>query len=330
MRLESTLAYRGFRSGPIMNFLESHHLPATACFVLRHLSSRPNGIAEYDLPKLLAPRSLEGPAGKEKNEAGGYAVKHTIGALKSICLIEVDKSRLLVAEPWRPALESAVSDRQVLRIVRRAVFASPESSSCWDLGKRGWDTSGANGFIRAACWFLAQDPLGLPFAFDPKGAAPGTERLMGRQFKDGRPRLLNQTSWDDFGRWACALGLARRIRLKNTPYLTPDPTHALAETLASSLDPGKWYSIGEALNLLAKELPIVGPGILRSQMLEHLQAAPEGVGGRTEDATLSQAIIILADKKFLEFKALSDAADQRLLWDRPAPQSVTQLRLLEA
>ena len=313
-----------------MTFLESHHLPATACFVSRYLSSRPIGIAERELPKLLAPRSLEGPAGKEKNEAGGFAAKHTLGALKSIGLIEVDKSRLLVAEPWRPALELAASDRQILRIVRRAVFASPESSSCWDLGRRGWDTSGANGFLRAACWFLAQDPLGPPFAFDPRGAAAGAERLMWRQFKDGRPRLLNQTSWDNFGRWACALGFARRIRLKDTSYLTPDSTDAIGDTLAGSLNPGKWYSIGEALNLLAKELPIVEPGILRSQMLEHLQAAPVGVGGRTEDATLSQAIIILADKKFLEFKALSDAADQRLLWDRPTPQSITHLRLLEA
>ena len=39
---------------------------------------------------------------------------------------------------------------------------------------------------------------------------------------------------------------------------------------------------------------------------------------------------MLADKKLLEFKALSDAADQRLLWDPPAPRSITQLRLLEA
>ena len=314
-----------------MRFLQSHNLPATACFVSRYVSSQPHGIAESDLRKLLAPRSLEGPAGKGRGEVGGFATDHTIGALKSIGLIDVNESKLFVAEAWRTALESAASEREILHIVRRAIFACHKSSSCWDLPiKSGWNTAGANDLLRAACWFLAQDPLGPPFAFDPKGSAAGAERLLWRQFKDGRPRLLNQTSWDDFGRWACALGLTRRTRLKDTPYLMPDPTDAIADTLAGSLDPGKWYPIGDALNLLAKELPIVGPGILRSQMLEHLQAAPECVGGRTEDATLSQAIIILSDKKFLEFKALSDAADQRLLWDRPMHQSISHLRMLEA
>ena len=104
----------------------------------------------------------------------------------------------------------------------------------------------------------------------------------------------------------------------------------IGEELADSLDPGKWYSIGVALDRLAKRLPIVGPGVLRSQMLEHLRAAPEDVGGRTEDPSLSQAIIMLAEREFLEFRALSDAADQRLLWDRPAQRSVTHLRMLEA
>ena len=314
-----------------MTFLRSHNLPATACFVSRYLSSQPDGIAESDLRQLLAPRSLEGPAGKGRKEVGGFATDHTIGALKSIGLINVSESKLFVAEAWRPALESATSDREVLKTVRRALLASPKSRSSWEPpGQRGWDTSGANDFLRAACWFLAQDPLGPPFAFDRMGPATSAERLQRQQFKEGRPRLLNDTSWYDFARWACACGLARHTALKDGTYLTPDPTEAIAEELGGSLDPGEWYSISEALDHLAGRLPIVGTGVLRSQMLEHLQAAPEGVGGRTEDPTLSQAIIVLTDKKFLEFKALSDAADQRLLWDGPTRRSITQLRLLEA
>ena len=313
-----------------MNFLQTHNLPTTACFVLRYLSSRPDGITDAELTRLLSPPSLKGPAGKEADRAGGLPTKHTIGALKSVGLIDVYKSRLFMAAAYRPANGSTVSDRRMLRIVRRALFSIPKSSGCWELDGDGWDTSGANAFLRAACWFLAQDPLGPPFSFDPKGPTAGAERLLRRQFKSGRPKLLNQTSWDDFTRWACALGLARRVQLRGVDYLIPDPTDAIAETLAGSLYSGKWYSIGEALNLLAAELPILGPGYLRSQMLEHLQAPPEAAGGRTEDATLSQAIIILADRGFLEFKALSDAVDQRLLWDRPTPQSIAELRLPEA
>ena len=313
-----------------MSFLWSHNLPATACFVSRYLSSQADGIPESDLRRLFAPRSLEGPAGKGRGEVGGLATDHTIVALKSISLIDVSESKLFVAEAWRTAIESAASDREILKIVRRAVFASPGSRSSWEApGQRGWDPAGANDFLRAACWFLAQDPLGPPFVFDRRGPAASAERLQRHQLKDGRPRLLNDTSWYDFARWACAFGLARQIQLKGSVYLTPDPTEAIAEEFRSSLDAGKWYSISEALDLLAARLPIIGTGVLRSKMVDHLRAAPEGVSGRTEDPTLSQAIIMLADKKLLEFRALSDAADQRLLWDRPTPRSITQLRLLE-
>lgn len=314
-----------------MSFLWSHNLPATACFVSRCLSSEPDGIAESDLRELLAPRLLDGPAGKKEDEAGGYATDHTIVALKSIGLLNVRESKLFVTATWRPALESAQSDREILQIVRRAVFASPKSRSTWKPpDQRGWDTSGANDFLRAACWFLAQDPLGPPFAFDRRGPAASAERLLQQQFKEGRPRLLNDTSWYDFARWACACGLARHTRLRDGVYLTPDPTDAIAEELTDSLELGVWYSVDEALGHLVERLPIVGKGVLRSQMIEHLQGVPEGVGGGTEDPTLSQAIIMLAEQRVLEFKALSDAVGQRLLWDQPTPQSITQLRLLEA
>ena len=118
--------------------------------------------------------------------------------------------------------------------------------------------------------------------------------------------------------------------MKDANYLCPDPTDAIAEELADAVDPGKWYSIGEVLDRLARRFPIVGPGILRSQMLQQLQAAPESSGDRTEERSLSQAIIILAERQVLEFRALSDAADQRLLWDQPTSQAITHLRLLEA
>ena len=120
-----------------MTFLLTHNLPATACFVSRYLSSRPDGIAGPDLPKLVAPPSLDGPAGKEKDRAGGLATEHTIHALKSIGLIDVNKSKLFVPEPWRSEIESATTDRQILGIIRRAVLASSESSSCWELGQHG-------------------------------------------------------------------------------------------------------------------------------------------------------------------------------------------------
>ena len=313
-----------------MTFLQSHNLPATACFVLRFLPSQPSGIAMSDLEKLLAPSSLDGPAPRDRTGAGGYATNHTINSLRSTGLIDGDKSRLFVAEAWQDALESANSDREILQIVRRALFASPGSKSSWKWrGENGWDKSGPNDFVRAMCWFLAQDPLGPPFAFGRKGSAADVERLQ-RQQLGGRVVVTNITRWADFERWACALGMARRIPLKNALFLSPDPTDAISEELADAVEPGKWYPINDVLDRLARQLPIVGPGILRSQMLEQLRAAPGGVGERTEDPTLSQAIIVLAQKQLLEFKALSDAAHQRLLWDRPAPQSITHLRLLEA
>ena len=312
-----------------MSFLETHNLPATACFVSRYLSSQPDGTVGVDLPKLLAPPSLVGPAGKEKGSAGGLATKHTIRALKSAGLIVVRKSKMFVREPWRSEIESALTDREVLRIIRRAVLASQESSSCWQLRQDGWNTSGANDFLRAACWFLVQDPLGQPFAFGRKGSAANSEQLQRRQFKGERLVLGNATSWDDFERWACAFGIARRTPLKGAFYLVPDPAEAIAEGFEDALQPGKWYSISEALDHLAGQLPILGTGALRLQMREHIQGAPDGVGEPTEDAALSQAIIMLADKGFLEIQALSDAEDQRLLWDRPTPRSITQLRLLK-
>ena len=314
-----------------MSFLGSHNLPATARFVLRYLSSEPDGIALSDLPKLLAPPSLDGPAPKDRKGAGGFATKDTIQSLRSIRLINVEKSRLCVTESWRDALESATSDRETFQIVRRALLACPESKSTWEQpNRRRWDTNGANDFLRVACWFLAQDPLGPPLAFDSRGRAASAERLQQREFKDGRPRLFNQTSWDNFVRWACALGLARRIRWKDTTYVTPDPADAIAEELAAPLDEGRWYSIRTVLAGLNRSLPIVGNGILRSQMRAHLQAVPKSVAGRTEDLALSQAMITLAEKGFIEFKLLSDAKDQRLLWDQPTHRSVTQLRLLKS
>ena len=314
-----------------MTFLRSHNLPAATCFVLRYLSSQPTGVAASHLPKLLAPPSLDGPAPKDRNGAGGFATDHTIQSLRSIRLIDNDKSRLSLANSWRAALESAASDREVLQVVRRAVFASPESNATWQQSTQGrWDATGANDFLRVACWLLAQDPLGPPLAFDPKWQAVSAERLHRQQFKDGCPRLFNQTSWDDFVRWACALGLARRVRWKDALYVTPDPTDAIAEELAGSLELGTWYSVGEVLEGLTRSLPIVGKGAIRSQMLGHLRAAPEGVAGQTEDAALSQAIITLADSSVIEFKVLSDAVDQRLLWDRPNHRSITHLRLVNS
>ena len=314
-----------------MTFLRSHNLPATACFVLRFLPSQPTGIAMSDLEKLLAPSSLAGPAPRDRTGAGGYATDHTISSLRSIGLIDSDHSKLFVAEAWQDALASANSDRQILQIVRRALFASSRSTLSWRWrDEDGWDKSGANDFVRAMCWFLAQDPLGPPFAFGRKGSAADVERLQRQQLTGGRAVVTNTTRWADFERWACALGMARRIPLKNSSFLSPDPTDAISEELADVIEPGNWYPINDILDRLARRLPIIGPGILRSQMLEQLRATPAGVGERTEDPTLSQAFIILAEKRLLEFKALSDAAHQRLLWDRPAPQSITHLRLLEA
>ena len=97
-----------------MTFLQTHNLPATACFVSRYLSSRPDGVTEAELTELFSPPSLEGPAGKEKDRAGGFATEHTIRALKSIGLIAVDESRLFLAAARRPANESATSDRKIL------------------------------------------------------------------------------------------------------------------------------------------------------------------------------------------------------------------------
>ena len=312
-----------------MTFLRSHNLPAAACFVLRYLASQPTGVTEPHFPGLLAPPSLDGPAPKDRKGAGGFATDHTIQSLRSIRLIDVEESRLSIAEGWRAVIESATSNREVFQVIRRAVFASTESVSTWTQpNQRGWDSTGANDFLRVACWLLAQNPLGPPLAFDPKRQAASAERLQRQQFKEGRARLFNQTSWDDFIRWACALGLARRIQWKETLYVTPDPTDAIAEELAMSLEQGRWYSVGEVLTALTRSLPIIGQGMLRSQMLPHLRAAPESVVGRTEDAALSQAIITLADNNVIEFKGFSDATDQRMLWDRPDHRSITELRLV--
>lgn len=309
-----------------MTFLRSHNLPTTACFVLRYLASRSDGIQASDLAKLLAPPSLEGPAGKDPGHAGGFPTEHTIDGLREIDLVGSDGSKLFVVDPKRDAVNSAASDHEVLRIVRGAVFASPRLT--WSRENDRWNTRGANDFLRAACWFLSQDPLGAPFAFGRKGSASDAERIQRQQFARGTAVVTNETRWADFERWACALGLGRRISLRNVFFLSPDPTDAIAEELVKVLDPGEWYSIDEVMDRLAEPLPILGTGVLRSQMLELIQAAPEGLSQRTVDPALSQAIIILAERRFLEFHALSDALEQRLLWDRPDPQSITHLRLV--
>lgn len=312
-----------------MTFLKTHNLPATACFVLRCLSSRPEGIDTRDLAALLAPPSLQGPAGKEDGRAGGLATDHTIEALQEIGLIVGDRTRLLLDRAWREKLPSVPTDREILRILRGRVFDAPKLDRSWRWNRESsrWNTGGANDFLRAASWFLSQDPLGPPFTFGRRGSAADAERLQRRQFKRGQEVITNATRWADFERWACAFGIARRISLRGATCLSPDPTDAIAEELASTLEPSQWYSINDVLARLAQPLPILGTGVLRSRMLQQLRAAPERVGARTEDPALSQAIIILAGKKFLEFRALSDATDQRLLWDQPHPQSITHLRL---
>ena len=123
-----------------MTLLQSHNLPTTTCFVLRLLPSRRHGIAQSDLEKLLAPFSLEGPAPRDRRGAGGFATDHTISALQSTGLLDGDKFALYVAEAWCDAIEFAKSDREILQIVRRAIFTSPRIEI--ELGVDRWEWVG--------------------------------------------------------------------------------------------------------------------------------------------------------------------------------------------
>jgi hypothetical protein len=240
------------------------------------------------------------------NESGGAAdgVKNTLSAFRAIGMLHTSPQGGITAAESVTMHGSMFGRDEFRRVMLNHVLDLDRDGDAWAVGDGDASTSGARDLTRALSWFLAQDALGAPLSWNDN-----IQKMQADQFgtsENLRWPIANDTRWNAFARWAPALGLAVPSVVRGASGLVPLPTLAITDTIAQM--PDGQMQIEDFLNALARKLPVLSRGVVRSGLVARLAVDPDpGVHNNSVDTSVAQVLRILEARGRLSLETLADA-----------------------
>ncbi len=161
------------------------------------------------------------------------------------------------------------------------------------------DKSPATDFVRAACWFLAQDPYSFPASYRE------IERLQSQQRANPKP-FVNDTRWQGFSEWACFLGIAWTAR----SGLIADPSFAIQVNLNTLF--GDDITLGQQAFVLelARVLPILDGGAYRLRIETETEQLWRRANPHELSPSFSLALLHLEEADQIRLELRADAPER--------------------
>ena len=201
-------------------------------------------------------------------------LNRTLTRWTSLGLFKVGKDTFEIAEPYRSILgqKPDIAEARLPRVARALVIHADNNS-------RFWDAEGAQSadFSKGAAWMLAQDVYTIP------STVAGWEALLARQIADaGTTIVQNDTRWNGLRAWMPYLGFAR-----DGATWDIDPTEAVRDALAEIFGTAKTLQVGDFLERLAAELPVLDGGKYRREVEGVLRS---GAWPKPDEKSVSTAL----------------------------------------
>lgn len=249
-----------------------------------------------ELERTIAPAAL--PRGEAAPSGpGSKGLDDTLTACVVVGLFERagDVIRL------HPRLPDQVRDRRrgqdVRCLLRELILAEELNFGLWE------STEGARDLTRALAWYLAQDPLRAPGAWNEPG---GVDIVQEAQFVGGDRVFSNDTRWGAFDRWCSFLGFGVRAPRDSKNVLLPDPTRPVRDVLPEVVTAGR-MEIAPFVEDLGRRLPVLDGGSYRREVEARMR--PDAVTASTDELSpaLAHALLRLRDERVLAIEDLADA-----------------------
>ena len=187
------------------------------------------------------------------------------------------------------------------------------------------DTLGVKDLAYALTWLLAQDRYALPLHWSASGGRRSVQDLQAEQFGSGESQrltypLINDTRWNTVQRWAIAMELATPApagRDSGVGALVPDPSRQVLRVVTRARERGELPEVSpvlEVCDLIAKHMPFLWRGHLRTALVEHLGTDPDpGVAANGVDTGVASALLYLQARKLIVINDHADAAFRTVL-----------------
>ncbi len=201
-------------------------------------------------------------------------LNRTLTRWTALGLFNVTKDSFEIAEPYRSILgqNPDTAEARLPRVARKLALHADNNS-------RFWDAEGAMSadFSKGAAWMLAQDVYTVP------SNVTGWEALLARQIADaGTTIVQNDTRWNGLRAWMPYLGFAR-----DGATWDIDPTEAVRDALTEIFGTAKTLQVGDFLERLGAELPVLDGGKYRLEVEAVLRT---GAWPKPDENTISTAL----------------------------------------
>jgi len=259
--------------------------------IIGNFTAQPNRVEMLidflkDNKKLYSKLNLEinfsPPNGKKKKEAKGSTFKNVYIVTESLGLVEIenDMVKLKIENP----------KQLTSQIIKEAIFKD--------------DFMKNDDFVLALSWLLVQNSESL-------NSLEWSGQVNNMVLKDlneefGELDLTNNSNWQHFGYWAIYLGFATKISIGGKYYLCPDPTEAIEHEFKKVFKESKELLIRDFLEYLAKEIPVLEFGSVRSRILDRAREGLQLPDNLLSFST-SLALLRLEKRGVISLEQKSDA-----------------------
>ena len=266
-----------------------HLARAIADYLLQHGSQTQEELARVFAPGGLSPTKISNTL--QVGLATGLFSKDTAGHVE--------------APPYLRGFQEAspLSPEEFRVAVRDRILDPTRDGDPWKTSA-GDRTSGGRDIARALSWFLAQDAAGCPLTW--RRTCGDVQSLQASQGVPQEDRIVNDTRWLAFTRWAPFLGLARWADTSSGSGLLPIPVVAISE-VAEEMTQGIAHPIDDLLQHLARRLPVLEGGAYRDTLntLMEEPADPATRAGQVCSA-IAQSLLILEAEGHLRLELKAD------------------------
>jgi hypothetical protein len=293
-------------------------LPNVAVVLFRAVRSADGyDLKREELERTAAPAALPRGEGAAAGP-GSKGLDDTLDACVVFNLFEQEGESVRL----HPQLPEDIRDRRrepdLRRLIRGLILKEDLNFGLWD------STEGARDLTRALAWYLAQDPLRAPGAWNEPH---GVDIVQERQFPAGERVFSNDTRWGAFDRWASFLGFGVHIPRDNKSVLLPDPTEAVRDVLPDVLARNRQQA-APVVEELGRRIPVLDSGKYRREVEDRMR--PDAVIASADQLSpsLTHALLRLRDERALVIEDLADAPMKMRLPEGYGPErTITHLSL---
>ena len=209
------------------------------------------GMTSDEMQQTLLPAALAGSQSDDEPQGGSAIGSEVISELRNLALLIQTGDGCLRVSP--DAVH--VSDGGFVQLLQERLINPAEAGSF-----------GQKAFPRALAWFLCQDPAS-PLLWG-QNHRNRVESDCGRE--GGAFELTNSAGCNQFIYWARFLGFAWRLNIEGRNVVIPDPSKAVARSLARWEELTDWQPISDVLSRLSDELPVLEGGSARTEIEANL------------------------------------------------------------